>query len=601
MAALDPAAYLRSISPFSELPQALFDEAARSLDVAFHPAGTVLARPGGEPLQHLHVIRKGTVRLERDGRPFQVLEEGETFGYVSLLTREATIEVVVEEDLVAYRLPARAFELLLSDARFAGHFAVGVSGRLQASVERSGLAAARPDLSVEVQRIAPRAPVWVAADAPVGEAARTMRRERISSLLVRGDPPGILTDRDLRGRVLAEGLGPSTPVAAVCSRPLRTVPATTPVHAAWASLLDGRVHHLPLTRGDQIVGMVTSTDFLRHTAPGPIAVLRGVERLGARRDLAGYATRVEQMCASLRASGLDALVIAGFVARLNDALVRRILEWAEGDLGPPPAPYALVVFGSEGRMEQTLLTDQDNALVHADEGARDADWYRRLGERVVQDLVQAGFPECPGGYMAREWHGPLSEWAARFQGWTDVPSPEALLVSSIFFDFRRVGGVLDLEPLEAILSAAQRKIPFLRLFAGASMEYRPPARFLLRLRGESSVVDLKAHGVSPIVFLARCLGLEAGTQARSTVERLAAAVRAGLLPEEQRATLVEAFRFLLGLRLRRQLEAVTRGEPPTNRVALAALDALERTRLKEAFRAVEELQEHARLHYQIGG
>jgi CBS domain-containing protein len=133
------------------------------------------------------------------------------------------------------------------------------------------------------------------------------------------------------------------------------------------------------------------------------------------------------------------------------------------------------------------------------------------------------------------------------------------------------------------------------------MEYRPPARFLLRLRGESSVVDLKANGVSPVVFLARCFGLEAGTRARSTVERLAAAARAGLLPEEQRATVVEAFRFVLGLRLRRQLEAVSRGAPTTNKVALADLDALERTRLKDAFRAIEGLQEHARLHYQIGG
>jgi CBS domain-containing protein len=467
-------------------------------------------------------------------------------------------------------------------------------------VGRSDLAAARPDLSIEVQRIAPREPVWVEADVPVGEAARTMRRERISSLLVRGDPAGILTDRDLRGRVLAEGRGPSTPVGEVCSRPLRTIAATAPVHVAWASLLDGRVHHLPLTRGERIVGMVTSTDFLRHTAPGPIALLRGVERLADRGELAGYAQRVAHMCASLRASGLDALVIAGFVARLNDALLRRILEWAERHLGAPPAPYALVVFGSEGRMEQTLLTDQDNALVYADDGASGADWYRRLGEHVVEDLVAAGFPECPGGYMAREWFAPSSGWAARFRGWTDVPSPEALLVSSIFFDFRSVGGALDLEPLEAILAAAQRKVPFLRLFARTSMEFHPPARLLLRLRGESSVVDLKAHGVSPVVFLARCLGLEAGTRARSTVERLGAAARAGLLPEEQRATVVEAFRFLLGLRLRRQLEAVSRGAAPSNKVALADLDALERTRLKEAFRAIEQLQEHARLHYQLG-
>jgi CBS domain-containing protein len=598
MATIDPAAYVRSITPFAELPPEEFEAAIASLDVAFHPAGAVLATPRGEPLRHLHVIRKGTVRLERNGRVLQVLEEGEIFGYTSLLAREATIEVVVEDDLVAYRLPASAFERLLGNARFAAHFAVRVTERLRASMAPSGLAVAGHDLAIEVQRIAPRAPVWVAADATVGEAARTMRRERISSLLVRGDPPGIVTDRDLRGRVLAEGLGPATPVGAVASRPLRTVAATTPVHAAWSSLLDGNIHHLPLTRGDRVVGIVTSTDFLRHTAPGPIAVLRGVERLPARGDLAGYAGRVAQMCGSLLASGLDALVIAGLVARLNDVLVHRILEWAEAELGRPPAPYAFIVLGSEGRMEQTLLTDQDDALVFADEGARDADWFRRLAERVNADLVAAGFPECPGGYMARAWHGPMSDWIARFTGWTDAPDPRALLAASIFFDFRRVAGRLDVEPLEAVLSAAQRKTSFLRLLAASSLRQHPPPRLLLRLRGESSVVDLKAQGISPIVLPARCFGLEAGTRGRSTAERLSAAVRAGLVPEEQRATLVEALRFLLGLRLRVQLEALARGAPMTSKVALADLRALERTRLKEAFRAIEGWHDHARQHYQ---
>jgi CBS domain-containing protein len=600
MATLDPVAYLRSIAPFAELPGELFAEAARAVDVVFHPAGAALARPGGERLHHLYVIRKGSVRLQRDGRNLQFLEEGEIFGYTSLLKKEATIDVVVEEDLVAYRLPEAAFELLLTDARFAGHFAARVAQRLQASIARADIPVSRPDLAVPVERIGRRGPpVWVEADLPVGEAARTMRRERISSLLVRGEPPGIVTDRDLRGRVLAEGLGPGTPVGEVCSRPLRTVPATTPVHAAWASLLDGGVHHLPLTRGEEIVGIVTSTDFLRHTAPGPVSVLRTVERLGSRDDLPGYAAQVADMAASLVASGLDALVIAGFVARLNDGLVHRLLEWAEADLGPPPAPYAWIVFGSEGRMEQTLLTDQDNALVYADAGEPRRDWFRALGERVNDDLVRAGFPVCPGGYMARNWHGTLSDWTARFQGWIDVPNPKALLVASIFFDFRKVRGDLDLEPLEAILSSARDKATFLRLFASSSMEYHPPPSFLLRLRGESSTVDLKPHGISPIVFLARCFGIEAGTRARATVDRLAAAVRAGHLDEEQFQGVVEAFRFVLGLRLRLQLASLRSGAPPVTKIALSELSAIERTRLKDALRTVESWHEASRHHFQV--
>ncbi len=595
----DPAAYLRSLPPFDGLPADLFADAARAVQVSFHPSGDVLVRAGGAPLRHLHVIRKGAVRLESEGRILQALEEGEIFGHTSLLGHEAALDVIVVEDLVSYRLPAETFDLLMSDARFARHFASRAAERLQASVAGAALPAFRADLAVEVGAIAPRAPVWIAPETTAGEAARLMRRERISSVLVRGDTPGILTDRDLRGRVLAEGRGPGTPARDVRSAPLRTVPATTPVYAAWARLLEAGVHHLPLTRGGEIVGIVTSTDFLRHSAPGPIALLRTVERLPSRDALRGWADRVADLSFSLLASGLDAITIAGFVARLNDALVRRILAWAEEDLGPPPAPYAWVVLGSEGRMEQTLLTDQDNALVYADGGQALPGWFERLAERAGQDLVAAGFPECPGGYMARRWLGPLAEWVQRFRGWIEVPNPQALLASSIFFDFRRVGGALEVGALDALLLAARHRPAFLRLFAGAAMATHPPPRLLLRLRGEASRVDLKAHGLSPVVYLARCYGLEAGSLARTTLERLDAAARAGLVAEEEHATVAEAFRFFLGLRLRLQLEARARRAPMPTDVALADLTALERTRLKEALRAIATWHDHARHRYQI--
>jgi CBS domain-containing protein len=424
-----------------------------------------------------------------------------------------------------------------------------------------------------------------------------MRDERISSLLVRGDPPGIVTDRDLRTRVLAEGRGPATPVGEVCSRPLRTVPAEARVHEAWIALLDARVHHLPLTSGGAIVGVLTSTDFLRYMARGPIAVLRGVERLADRERLPGYAERVAEMASALLAAGLDALVIAGFVARLDDALTRRVLAWAEADLGPAPAPWAWIVFGSEGRMEQTLPTDQDDALVYADGGEPRRDWYRAFAERVGDDLERAGLPACPGGYMARRWHGPLAEWRARFAGWIEVPGPQSLLEAAIFFDFRKLAGALDLEPLEAEVDRAGDRPLFLRWLARSALEHGPPAQVALRLRGDASTVDLKAQGLAPIVALARCYGLAAGTRARSTAERLDAAVRRGLVTEAQRGEVLDALRLLLGLRLRRQLVAAAERGRADDRVALADLDPWHRAQLKAALRAVAAWQRAAGYHF----
>ena len=210
MASLDPVAFLRATPPFNALPAALFAAAAGALEIGYYPAGSILVRVGADPLQHLYVIRKGSVRLERDGQTLQVLEEGETFGYTSLLTGKATLDVQVEDDLLAYRLPAAQFQRLLGDAQFAGHFAVGLSQRLKSSLEHSPVTTSKADLQLEVAQLLRRPASWVEADATVGDAARVMRDNRISSVLVRGDPPGIVTDRDFRNRVLAEGLGPAT-------------------------------------------------------------------------------------------------------------------------------------------------------------------------------------------------------------------------------------------------------------------------------------------------------------------------------------------------------------------------------------------------------
>ncbi|HET8540833.1 MAG TPA: DUF294 nucleotidyltransferase-like domain-containing protein [Anaeromyxobacter sp.] len=596
---MDPAGFLRATPPFDGLPEPLFAEAVARLEPCRFPAGTWLSRAGGEPLHHLFVIRQGTVRLERHGQTVQVLEEGETFGFTSLITGAAALDVIAEDDLVAWRLPQETFERLLADRAFAGHFAAGLGQRLRASLEQSPVAAFQPNLSLPVGDLVRGPAIWIAPGATVVDAARVMRDRRISSVLVRSDPPAILTDRDFRNRVLAEALPGDVPVARVASGPLRTVPAETPVYEAWLTLLDAGLHHLPIVRAGEIVGVVTSTDLMRLSSHGPMALLRRVERLGSRESLAGYAAQVADMAAGLVAARLDPVVIAQLVARLNDTLLRTAIRWAEAELGPAPAPWAWLALGSEGRMEQTLLTDQDNALVFADEGLAARGWYEALAHRVVGDLRAAGFPECPGGYMATRWNGPLREWRERFRTWLVEPRPQALLEAAIFFDHRRAAGGLDLAPLQAVIADATDLPVFLRAMAEQALRFHPPPALLLRVRGESSTVDLKKQGLAPVAFLARCYALELGAAERNTLERLLAAERAGRMDPELRETVAEAYRFLLGLRLRLQLRHLAEGRPPGDEVALSELSPLERSRLKESFRAIRGWQELAAHKYRV--
>jgi CBS domain-containing protein len=588
VAALDPVAYVRGVAPFHLLPEGLWLEAASALEIALFENGARLVVAGGEPLRHLHVIRRGAVRLERDGEVFQVLEEGEVFGYTSLISGQASIDVVVEDPLLAYLLPAAAFQgLLAGDARFAAHFAVGLTERLKASLAHARVARFEPDVGVEVAQLVRRPAVWVPADASVRETARVMRDEHVSSVLVRGDPPAIVTDRDLRNRVLGQDLGPEIPAAQVSSRPLRTVDAATPLYEAWRTLLDAGVNHLPVVRDGEILGVLTSTDLLRHSAQGPVSVLRRFERLASRDALPTYAPRVVEMASALSAAGLDATIVAGLVAQLDGTLLRRLLHLAEAELGPPPAPYAWLLFGSEARRERIVPTDQDNGLAYADGAPRD--WYRRLAERVTADLAAAGFPPCPAGRMASRWFGSVTDWTREIETTLEARPWEA----SLYLDLRRGAGTLDVAPLEAVLARAPRHRHLVRVLAKQALAFAPPASLLLRLRGGGSRVDVKRHGLSPIVFLARPFALEAESRSVNTLDRLDDALAAGTLSEATHAAVSEAFRFLLGLRLAVQLRAAAAGRPPSQEVALAELTAIERTRLKDAFRAIARWQESA--------
>jgi CBS domain-containing protein len=597
MASLDPIGFVRGTPPFDALPQAAFDTAAKAVEIVFFPAGTRLLTGGGAPSEHLYVIRKGAVRLERDAQTLQVLEEGEIFGFTSLISGQATLDVLVEEDLLAYRLPKAQFEALLGHAPFAGHFASGLAERLRNSLERSQVVSFQPDLAVPVSSLLRRPAVFVPKEATVGEAARVMADQSVSSVLVGSEPPGIVTDRDFRRRVLAAGKGPETPVLEVYSAPLKTVVADCPVYEAWRILLDAGVHHLPVTRDGEIVGVLSATDLLKTTAAGPVAVMKRVERLGDRGALPGYSTKVAEMASVLFNGGLEPTVIGGFVARLNDTLLTRILRWAEAELGPPPTPYAWLVFGSEGRMEQMVLTDQDNALVYGEESPEARAYFGALAERAIADLVAAGFPRCPGGYMATKWHGPLDEWEDRFRGWLDQPTPKALLEASIFFDFRAVHGHLDVSRLRAAVARAKGARTFLSAMAKSALTFHVPGGLALRLRSESSKFDMKLKGISPIVFLARVYGLESAARTSNTLDRLRTCVEAGLIAQDTCDTLSEAYRFLLRVRLREQIKMISLGKPPSNMISLSDLSSMERSRLRDAFRAVEVWHERAAYHY----
>jgi CBS domain-containing protein len=389
-------------------------------------------------------------------------------------------------------------------------------------------------------------------------------------------------------------------VSDVASRPVKTVDARATLFETLLFMLEQHVHHAPIADGGRIVGVITDTDLLRLQVKSPLYLLRNVERMTIPDDLPRYAQDVAAMVDALHSGGLDAVQIGPVVSTINKALLTRLLKETDADLGGAPAPYAFVVFGSEGRREQTLLTDQDNALVYADEGDAHRAYYETLAQRVVDRLLAAGFPRCPGGFMAITWNRSRTAWEHLFRDWVANPEPRALMEALNFFDFRPVSGDLALDSLEERLLRGGREPMFLAHFARASLALSPPIGPFRHIRQEQGGVDLKKGGIVPIVGLARLYALEAQSSARNTLDRLAAAAAAGTLSTAGAATLSEAFRFLMRIRLRSQLRALKRGQRPDSRASLDDMSPLERQQLKDVFLAVRELQHATAVRHAIG-
>jgi CBS domain-containing protein len=460
-------------------------------------------------------------------------------------------------------------------------------------------------------------PVVCRRETIVAEVARLMSRQGVGAAIVTapdGEPIGIVTDRDLRRKVVAEGRDPETTSAAdVMTSPVVTVAERAFAFEALVEMTRRDIHHLPVVENGRLLGVVASDDLLLAQAGHPVTLTREIGRAGSLADLRAAAGRVTGLVRRLVREGGSAYEVARLVTELNDRLVLRTLALvldalATDEAARPPGPFCWLAFGSEGRREQTLRTDQDNGLVYADaddDGAAAA-FYRRLGERMTDALVEVGFPPCPGGVMASNprWCQPLGVWARYFGQWMAETTPEHVLTASIFFDLRPLGGETGLG--ESLADLVRRTAPketlFLRRMAQDVVDDRLPVGLFGRLVVEREGprrgrVDLKGGGSRQLVGAARVDALSRGLTETNTVDRLRSGAAAGIHSASQIQDAVGAYQHLLRLRLVHQLDQLDRGQGVDNHVSLAELPRADVVLLRDALRIVAEVQQRVRHHY----
>ncbi len=597
--ALGPEDFLRSLPPFDQLDEATFAKALSALEVTYVARGTRILHRGGEPSRYLNVVRKGTALLARDGLPVLTVEAGEWFGLSAVQDgQRPEFDVDALDDLLLYRLPGPVVRDLATTPAFSQEVTKGLVSRLRAT--------SRPDTGQSA--VVPMAPVTdlisrelvtLPPGATVAQIARTMRVERVSSVVLRAEPPAIVTTSDLRDRVLAEDHGPTTPGMRVASRPIHAVDATTSIVEARTTMLERSMHHLGVEREGELIAVITTGDLLRSDASSPFHVQREIAT--AQREAFGRVReRLNATVSGLLSAGLSPLEITRTVSMLTDVLLRRAVTLAIEALGPAPSDFAWLTLGSDARREQTLLTDQDHALVHGEVDEEGAAWFAAFAADITEQLAAAGLPHCPGGVMATNWSGTVATWQARFEHWFAEPDVRALYETSIFFDHRVVAGTLDVSALDETVRAHHDDGGFLARFASGAGVSRPPLGLLHRVRSTADGdVDVKAGGINPIVALARVLAVEAGTTTRATTDRLAVAVDRGTLGLDGAEELTEAFRFFQALRLEHHLEAWREHRELSNLVHLDELTPIRRRHLKEAFVAVARVQQS--VIHRLGG
>lgn len=596
-------AFLRRFPPFSELDDERIATITKTIEIEHFPQGTTILREDGPPAEALYVIRKGSVELLSGEVAQDVLGEGENFGAFSLISDESpTMSVRAFEDTLCYLIPEGVADALLRTDAGTNFILATMLRRIRASTH-----AREPGVDPKlgpVRALIRREPVTVDPSTSIADAADLMTREQVSSVLMQlAAGWAVVTDRDLRSRVLAVGADPRAPVSTIATSPLHMIDANAASGDALTEMLAKGVHHLPVTDGDRIVGVVTDTDLMglgRHT---PFAIKGAISRARSVDEVSAAGGELPLVVATLVEASADPVDIGRAVSLVVDVMTARLLAMAADDVGGDPVAFAWLALGSAARQEQALHTDQDHALAYTVPDGGDNDEVdgrlARMAEIVVSGLEAAGIPRCRGDAMAVHptMRAPIGVWKERFKSWMHAPNPEASVLSSIVFDLRSQAGSLDAATgLHRLMKDARMHPGFQRMLGRVATTRQPPTGFFGNLVVEGSkgehagMFDVKHGGITLVSSLARAWGVQAGADTPRTAQRLEAAAAEGLLPESDASGLIEAFRFLWEIRLRHQADQVRSGATPDDFVDPGALGPFQRSGLKEAFRVIRGAQ-----------
>lgn len=613
--------FLAQYPPFNELPEDVLLTVTQSVEISYYRQGTPIIH-FGDQINDLYVVRSGEVEVyRRKGELYNRLDEGDLFGQMGLLTNnKVRFPVKAIEDTLVYCIPEAVFQDLYENHdSFADFVEVEDNARLRQAISNNNDA---NDLTTsKVKTLLNRDAPIIDKSRTIQQAATMMAEENVSSLLIL-DPDivedeeddstpviGIITDRDLCTRVLAQGLDPNDDVSSVMTSEVISLDHNAYVYEAMLTMLRYNVHHLPVLKDRKPIGIIETTDIVRYESQNSLLLVSSIFQQQSIEDLKAISEQVKDSFVRLVNEDANAHMVGSAMSVIGRSFKQRIIELAEEHLGPPPIPYCFLALGSMGRDEQLLVTDQDNAIILDDtyKPEKHNQYFEALAKFVCDGLDQCGYSYCTGDIMATNpmWRMTRREWEACFSDWIDDPNPKALLNASIFFDLDGVFGRLKwAEQLNSFIVRRSRKNNrFLACLARNALNRTPPLGFFKDFVMEkdgrhNNSINLKRRGTAPLADLIRVHALAVGSRSKNSFERLDDIIDAGILPKGRAQDLKDAMEFISMVRIRHQALDVDNQIDPDNNIEPENLSDFERRNLKDAFQILSNAQNFLKFRYQ---
>ncbi|KPW03313.1 DUF294 nucleotidyltransferase-like domain-containing protein [Pseudoalteromonas sp. P1-11] len=616
------AQFLAQHPPFDDLPTNALNELAQQVEVAYYRSQTDILTLG-QDIADLFIIRSGSVEIyRRNNELYNRLDVGGIFGQMGLLmNRKVRFPAKALEDTLVYCINFTLFNRFCDEFdSFADYFEADGNVRLrQALVEQAD----SNDLTTaKVKSLIHRDVVTLSTQTTIQDVAKVMTEEAVSSVLVTdldkpiSDDPeeddgqivGIITDRDIRTKVVAEGLGLDVTADKIMSTNLVLLDSNAYVFEAVLAMLRDNLHHLPVVQKRRPIGVISLSDILRYESQSSLLLVRGILAQQTIEDLAHYARQLPNVFVRMVNEDANSHMIGTAMAVIGRTFKQRLLVLAEEKYGPPPVPYCFIALGSMARDEQLIVTDQDNALILDDnyDDEKHKEYFQNISDFVCDGLAQCGYTYCSGEIMAsfKKWRKTRSQWFDQFSQWIALPKPQALLNSSIFFDLDGVWGKTKWADELKIFIAKQSKQNrvFLANMAANARNRTPPLGFfkgfVLEHNGQHKrSMNLKRRGTAPLSDVIRVHALAIGSRKQNSFERLEDIIESRLLPEGKAQDLRDALEYIAMMRIRHQAWQIEQEEEPDNDIDPHLLSPFEQRNLKEAFAILEKAQSYLKFSY----